>query len=132
MTTVSLNWSLVVTMGWRGQWQNLGNNLFLFNHGTENDLHTFEVFQRTRIEEGDEGGAANLSLLGLSQSSLLTSVRIRGWRAGLEAHRGSGGANTKEIAFYWFISNWVPNGRGCCFSPGSSCEFQTLSEVCGN
>lgn len=117
MTTVSLNWSLVVTMGWRGQWQNLGNNLFLFNHGTENDLHTFEVFQRTRIEEGDEGGAANLSLLGLSQSSLLTSVRIRGWRAGLEAHRGSGGANTKEIAFYWFNQQLGAKWKRMLFLP---------------
>lgn len=63
-------------MGWRGRWQNLGDNLFLYNHGTKNDLHTFEVFQRTRIEE-DDGGAADLSLQGLSQSSLLTSVRIR-------------------------------------------------------
>lgn len=131
MTTVSLNWSLVVTVGWRGQWQNLGNNLFLYNHGTKNDLHTFEVFQRTRIEGKDEGGAANLSLLGLSQSSLLTSVRIRGWRAGLEAHRGSGGANTKEIAL-------VQSAIGCQVEedavspPESSCEFQTLSEVCGN
>ena len=77
MTTVSLNWSLLVTVDWRGQWQNLGNNLFLYNLGTKNDLHTFEVFQRTRIEEEDEGGAANLSLQVLSQSSLLTSVRIR-------------------------------------------------------
>lgn len=111
MTTVSLNWSLVVTVGWRGQ------HLFLYNHGTKNDLHTFEVFQRTRIEEEDWGGGANLSLLSLSQSSLLTSGLIRGGRAGLEAHRGSGGANTKAIAFYWFNQQLGAKWKRMLFLP---------------
>lgn len=34
-------------------------HLFLYNHGTKDDLHTFEVFQRTKIEEED-GGAVQI------------------------------------------------------------------------
>lgn len=53
------------------QWQNLANSLFLCNCRTNNDLDTFKIFQRTRIEEEDEVGAANLLSLGLSQNIFL-------------------------------------------------------------
>lgn len=75
MTTVSLNWSLVVTVGWRGQ------HLFLYNHGTKNDLHTFEVFQRTRIEEEDWGGCKSVLTEPFTEqfADLRPDKRREGW-----------------------------------------------------
>lgn len=108
--------------------------MFLYNHGTKNDLHTFEVFQRTRIEEEDEGGSCKSVITGpfTEQFADLSQDKREAGELAWKLTEEVEVLTQRKLLSIGSISNWVPSGRGCCFSPESSCEFQTLSEVCGN